>query len=210
MKTKTLNKLISELCPDGAEYKSLSEFSTYKRGRGFKKNDKGAGCDPIIFYGELYTIYGNYINNIVSTTDRSIVNNPVIVNNNDIVLPISSTTKEAQIGKASLVKQDNVILGSDAIALYHDINPSYLMYCLNSNFFEVMKMRCVSGTTIRHLSPKEFMQIQIPVPPLEIQREIVRILDNFSELTARKKQYEYYRDALLNFENPIGGGILMP
>lgn len=51
----------------------------------------------------------------------------------------------------------------------------------------------------------------IPVPPLPVQREIVRILDNFTELTAeitaeltaeltaRKKQYEYYRDRLLTF-----------
>jgi type I restriction enzyme S subunit len=39
----------------------------------------------------------------------------------------------------------------------------------------------------------------IPIPPLEIQAEIVRILDTFTELTARKKQYSYYRDLLLTF-----------
>lgn len=53
----------------------------------------------------------------------------------------------------------------------------------------------------------------VPVPPLEVQREIVRILDSFTlltaeltaELTARKKQYEYYRDTLLTFDdnNPL-------
>jgi type I restriction enzyme S subunit len=43
-------------------------------------------------------------------------------------------------------------------------------------------------------------ELEIPVPPLEVQREIVRILDNFSELTSRKKQYSYYRDQLLSFE----------
>ena len=49
--------------------------------------------------------------------------------------------------------------------------------------------------------------IQIPVPPLPIQREIVRILDNFTELTAeltaRKKQYEYYRDTMLSVDTQI-------
>ena len=53
--------------------------------------------------------------------------------------------------------------------------------------------------------------IEIPVPPLEIQNEIVRILDNFTELeeeleeelVARRKQYEYYRDSLLSFDDSV-------
>ena len=56
---------------------------------------------------------------------------------------------------------------------------------------------------------------KIPIPPLEIQQKIVDILDTFTELTAeltaeleaRKKQYEYYRDKLLNFNNLNGGGV---
>ena len=49
------------------------------------------------------------------------------------------------------------------------------------------------------LTQKVLNKIKIPVPPLEVQAEIVKILDNFTELTARKKQYEYYRDLLLDF-----------
>lgn len=52
---------------------------------------------------------------------------------------------------------------------------------------------------------------QIPIPPPEIQKKLVRILDNFTELTAeltaRKQQYEYYRDKLLDFSNLNRGGI---
>ncbi len=51
-------------------------------------------------------------------------------------------------------------------------------------------------------------KLEIPVPPIEVQEEIVRILDNYSqlqaELQARQEQYEYYRDKLLTF-NKIGG-----
>ena len=54
------------------------------------------------------------------------------------------------------------------------------------------------------------MKYRVPVPPLPVQREIVRKLDNFAELTAellaRKKQYEYYRDMLLTFTENRGGG----
>ena len=63
------------------------------------------------------------------------------------------------------------------------------------------------------MSPAGIASIEIPVPPLEVQEEIVRILDDFTnlaaelqaELQARQEQYEYYRNKLLTF-NEIGGG----
>ena len=61
------------------------------------------------------------------------------------------------------------------------------------------------------LSTDLLKNVKVPIPPLEVQREIVRILDQFAELTAeltteltaRKKQYEYYRDELLTFGNNV-------
>ena len=68
------------------------------------------------------------------------------------------------------------------------------------------KMNTGTGA-IPSLTQTVLSRIEIPVPPLEVQRKIVEVLDNFSELTAeltaeleaRQKQYEYYRDNLLNF-----------
>ena len=57
--------------------------------------------------------------------------------------------------------------------------------------------------TVKHLLAKDINAIKIPVPPIEVQGEIVRILDNFTELTARRKQYEYYRDTVLNFGDDV-------
>lgn len=63
--------------------------------------------------------------------------------------------------------------------------------------------RCANGVTRFNLSKKRLEGVQVPVPPLEVQREIVRILDQFTtleaELEARRVQYEYYRDRLLSF-----------
>lgn len=56
------------------------------------------------------------------------------------------------------------------------------------------------STGIASLTVPKLDKFTIPVPPLEVQREIVRILDNFTELAARQKQYEYYRDKLLTFD----------
>ena len=86
-----------------------------------------------------------------------------------------------------------------------------------TNDFMSQKKSAAIGTKVIDVSCKKLKNFSIPVPPLEVQQEIVRILDNYSatvaklqadlneELELRKKQYEYYRDKLLSF-NDIGGG----
>ena len=203
-----LDKIIKEKCPNGVKFIELGKVCEITKGRGLSKSDKSTGDIPIILYGELYTTYGNYIDRIVSSASE-IAKKSLLIAKNDLLLPVSSTTKEAQIGKASVYRvEDECYLGGDAIRLRHEQNPGFLMYVINSTYFEKQKMKCVSGTTINHLSPSKLSKIKIPIPPLEIQNEIVQILDNFAELTAeltaelsnRKKQYEYYRDLLLNFD----------
>ena len=70
----------------------------------------------------------------------------------------------------------------------------------------------VRKASIPRLGRAIIENIEIPVPPLAIQNEIVNILDKFTELEAeleaRRKQYEYYRNKLLNFSKFVGGGIL--
>ncbi len=77
--------------------------------------------------------------------------------------------------------------------------------------FAKQKAKLAHGTKVLEVAPKALLDIEIPLPPLDVQEEIVRILDNFSTLTtdisgdlpaeieARQKQYEYYRDKLLTF-----------
>ena len=78
--------------------------------------------------------------------------------------------------------------------------------------FYKQKTKLAHGTKVIEVTPDKLLDITLPVPPLEVQSEIVRILDNFTELTAeltaRKKQYEYYRNKLLSFSvlNKSGGG----
>ncbi len=206
-KQSQLEKLIAEFCPDGVEYKRLDDVCEFIKGKGLSKNVKGLGDVPIILYGELYTTYGNYITDVVSTTSKKHVVFSPIIKQGDLVLPISSTTKEAQIGKASAYMANKpVYLGGDAILLRHNQNAGYLVYTLNGQWFEKLKMQCVFGTTISHLHPDKLAKINIPIPPLPVQDEIVRILDTFTaleaelekELEARTKQYEYYRDELFS------------
>lgn len=74
--------------------------------------------------------------------------------------------------------------------------PRYVYHCLLREHLE--QYNTAGG--VPSLTQKVLNKIKIPVPPLEVQAEIVKILDNFTELTARKKQYKYYRDLLLDFK----------
>ena len=75
--------------------------------------------------------------------------------------------------------------------------------------FFVQKAKLAHGTKVIEVTPDKLNGVIVPVPPLEVQREIVRVLDNFTclsaelsaELSARRKQYEYYKDSLLPFED---------
>lgn len=104
---------------------------------------------------------------------------------------------------------------SDAfsIATNLQINTRFLYHWLKNkqDFLHSLK----KGSGVPHVYPKDIAKLKIPVPPLEVQAEIVRILDSFTnleanlqtELEARRQQYKYYRDSLRdvsNQENRLG------
>lgn len=94
------------------------------------------------------------------------------------------------------------------------INYKYLYYCL-ANKYEALKNQ--GQGVLSSLNLTTIKKIEIPIPPLSVQQEIVRILDKFTQLEAelkieleteldcRKRQYEYYRDKLLSFNEVVGG-----
>ena len=206
-----LSDLINQYCPDGVEYVKLGEVAEIVRGKGLSKSVVSDDGDTnVILYGELYTHYdGHAITSICSKSHADCMQNSTLLKYGDIIMPITSTTKEAQIGIAAayLVNEDTY-LGGDAVAWRHKQNPKYLMYLMNGAYFEYEKMQHRSGTTVSHLSPKGLANITIPLPPLPVQEKIVEILDKFTalqtalqtELDLRKQQYEYYRDKLLSHE----------
>lgn len=204
-----IDDLINQLCPDGVEYKRLGDVADIVRGKGLSKSVvTDDGNTNIILYGELYTHYnGHAIYNVCSKTYADTAKNSTLLKYGDIIMPVTSTTKEAQIGiAAAYLVNENTYLGGDAVAWRHKQNPKYLMYVMNGAYFESEKMQYRTGTTVSHLSPKGLAEIEIPVPPLPVQQKIVGILDKFTalqtalqtELDLRKQQYEYYRDQLLS------------
>ncbi|MBN7572792.1 restriction endonuclease subunit S [Clostridium sp. 2-1] len=210
-----LEKLIKELCPDGVEYKAFCEFGTMIRGNGLQKKDfteEGIGC---IHYGQIYTYYGTFTSETKTFVSEELANKLKKVNTGDLIIAITSENIEDVCKCVAWLGENEIVTGGHAAIFKHNQDPKYLSYCFQTADFFSQKRKIANGTKVIEVSPQKLEQICIPLPPLPVQREIVRILDNFkeltaeltvkltAELTARKQQYEYYRGKLLTFGDEV-------
>lgn len=208
-----INELIRTLCPDGVPFMPISEIGTLTRGKRFVHADAVDDGIPCIHYGELYTYYG-----ISTVTTKSFVREELApklryAHKNDVII-VGAGENNTDIGIGVAYLGDEEVAIHDACyILTHEMNPKYISYCLRTDAYHKQIKKYVSSGKICAISAEGIGKALIPVPPLPVQSEIVRILDNFTELTveltaeliaeltARKKQYEYYRDLLLTFGN---------
>ncbi|MBL0617316.1 restriction endonuclease subunit S [Aeromonas dhakensis] len=137
---------------------------------------------------------------------------------NDILISAASGSRE-HVGKVAFIHEDIDFYFGGFMGVVRcgvKINPRFLFHIFTSDIFKKYLDEMLNSSTINNLSSKVMGTFEIPIPcpdnpkkSLEIQAEIVRILDTFTELTneltneltARKKQYNYYRDQLLSFED---------
>lgn len=191
-----LEELIAKYCPDGVEYKVLSDICYITRGRVMSKaylqNHAGE-----------YPVYSS------QTANNGIFG---FIDNYDYDCEsITWTTDGANAGSVFYHVNEKFsitnVCGLLRVIDLNMVNTKFLYYYLQI----VAKNYVSSGMGNPKLMSNTMARVKIPLPPLPVQREIVRILDNFTELTeeltkeltARKKQYEYYRDKLLTFGDEV-------
>ena len=145
----------------------------------------------------------------VSFTDDSVFCKLRKAKPNDIIMATTSENVE-DVGKSIVWEGDEEIgISGDSYVLTTNQNSRYINYYFRTFQFQKQKERKVTGTKVIRINSKDMEKFLIPIPPLEIQEKIVQILDKFtdyvteltSELTSRKKQYSFYRDKLLSFDN---------
>lgn len=185
-----LEQLVERLCPNGVEHKKLSEIATVARGvRVVREQLKSEGKIPV-FQNSLKPLGYHNKSNISANTAFVI-----------------------GAGAAGEIGYSTVDFWAADDCYYfvcpRELDNRYLYYVLMKN--QPLLLSRVRKASIPRLSRSVIENLIIPLPPLEIQKEVVRILDNFTELTAeletkltaeltaRKKQYEYYRDLMLAF-----------
>ena len=137
----------------------------------------------------------------------------------DVLFTGSSETAE-DAGMSSAITttiEEDIYLNSFSFGVRFnedvELIPEFSKYLFRSHFMRAAISKTASGVTRFNISKERLKKLPIPLPPLSVQQEIVRILDKFTQLEAeleaeldcRKRQYEYYRDKLLTF-NEIGGG----
>ena len=207
-----LDELIAELCPNGVEYKSIGEISTdIYRGSSITRDQVTKEGTPCVRYGEIYTTYGVWFDQCVSHTNVSKISNAKYFEHGDILFAITGESVEDIAKSCAYVGYEKCLAGGDIVVLKHKEDPKYLAYALTTTNARNQKSKGKVKSKVVHSSVPAIKEIIVPVPPLEVQREIVRVLDNFTflsaklsaelsaELSARRKQYEYYRNQLLSF-----------
>ena len=208
---------------DGAEveWKPLGELGELVRGNGLPKKDFTETGVPAIHYGQIYTYYGLSTISTISFVSPEKAQYLKKVNPGDVVITNTSENIEDVGTPLVYLGKEQAVTGGHATIFKPNKNTlgMYFAYFSQTPAFEKSKRIYAKGTKVIDISAIDLSKIPIPIPCLDnpikslaIQAEIVRILDTFTELTAeltaRKKQYNHYRDQLLNFDDisPWGGG----
>ncbi len=193
-----LAELIAELCPDGVEYMQLGEISQVTMGTSPNGNTISSDPQNGIEFHQGKSCFGNILlgySNIFTSLPIKVAEVGSIV-----------MSVRAPVGDTNITERKIAIgRGLCAIVGKSPIETKFIYYCLNAFVNEIRKKS--TGSTFDAINTDDVRSIKIPVPPLPVQEEIVRILDQFTELEtqldaeleAREKQYAYYRDALLDF-----------
>ncbi|AGA67048.1 restriction endonuclease subunit S [Brachyspira pilosicoli] len=193
-----LEELLNKECPDGVEYVELSSVINYEQPSKYIVENTKYNDDydtPVLTAGQTFILgYTNEKDGIYKASKKE----PVIIFD-DFTTSFHWVDFNFKV-KSSAMKMLKVIDENKS-------NFRYLYYC----------MKNIKYVPLDHTRQwiEKYSKFMIPLPPIEVQKEIVRILDEFTEKTTklqellhretilRKKQYEYYRDKLLTFNDDV-------
>lgn len=201
-----IDDLIRKLCPNGVDFKSLTELFNLRNGYTPSKSNPAYwndnGTIPWFRMDDIRT-NGGILNHALQKIPDTAVKGGNLFPANSLLVATSATIGEhALITVPHLSNQRFTSLALKP-QYQHSIDMKYMYY-----YGFILDDWCRSNTTTSSFASVDmtrFKLFRIPVPPLPVQKEIVRILDSFTsleaeleaELEARKKQYEYYRARLL-------------
>jgi len=197
IKMNKIEKLITALCPDGVEWKKLNSLGRRNSGTNItatRMKELHQDNAPIRIFAGGSTVADVPIGAIPK---HDIINEPSIIVKSRGYIGFEYYEKPFSHKNEfwSYTIQDK------------NINQKFIYYYLITQINKLQKRARAVSVKIPQLSVADTDNLPIPIPPLPIQQEIVKILDTFTkleaeleaELEARKKQYEYYRDQLLTF-----------
>lgn len=199
-----LQDLINELCPDGVEFMRMDEVFEMRNGyTPSKANDKYWDNGTIPWFRmEDIRQNGRILSDSIQHITKEAVKGGRLFPANSFIIATTATIGEHALVIADSLANQRFTNLTIRKSLVEQILVKYLFY-----YLFVVGEWCKNNTNISGFASvdmSKFKKLEIPIPPLEVQNEIVRILDTFTshaaELQARKEQYEYYRNKLLTFD----------
>ena len=194
------------------KWMKISDIGTFTRGKRFVRTDIVEDGIPCIHYGDMYTYYGLKADKAKTHLTPEKAQKMRFAKRNDVVIVGAGENKiDIGVGVAWL-GEENVAVHDACYIFSSDLYPQYVSHFLRTELYHKQIYPLVSEGKICSISAQNIGRAIIPIPPLEEQKRIVAILDRFEALTtdlqsglpaeieARRKQYEYYREKLLNFK----------
>lgn len=200
-----INELIEELCPDGVPFRALGDIAELQRGQGMPRAmlvSEGVGA---VHYGDIYTQYGHATRHTINFISPGDAERLVKVFPGDVIVTNTSENIEDVCSSLAWLGEDSIVTGGHSTVIRSQMDASFVSYWFRSSEFAKLKRKLATGTKVIEITANSLKKVRIPVPPIEVQREIVRILDQFTQLEAeleaelerRRLQFETVRKAVL-------------
>lgn len=187
-------------------------MGTFIRGKRFVRTDIVEHGVPCIHYGDIYTYYGLTAQRTRTFLMPEKAAKMRFAQKNDVII-VAAGENNTDIGVGVAWIGDEKVAVHDACFIFRsDLHPRYLSHYLRGSDYHIQIKKYVSEGKICSISAQNLGKAVIAIPPLKEQERIANILDRFESLTtslqhglpaeiaARRQQYEYYRDKLLDFK----------
>ena len=208
-----LQELIDRLCPNGVEFKPLGEIFEMRNGYTPSKNQLEFWEGGTIPWFRMEDIRenGRILSDSIQHITPAAIKGKGLFEANTFILATTATIGEHALIIADSLANQRFTNLKVRKSLANILNTKFIFY-----YMFIVDEFCKNNTNVSGFASVDMDKLKrmpFPIPPLEVQEEIVRILDRFSEyaaelqaeLQARKEQYEYYRNLLLTF-NPSAYG----
>ena len=166
---------------DAWEQRKLGDIATFSKGNGYSKSDLTPSGDPIILYGRLYTNYETTISNVdtfVELKDKSLISQ-----GGEVIVPASGETAE-DISRASVVKNQGIIIGGDlnVIKVNHLLDPTFLALTISNGEQQKELSKRAQGKSVVHLHNSDLQEVNLTFPLLNEQKEISTLFEKMDNI----------------------------